>query len=108
MSLGTFRLVSGRAMNVFRILIPCALQPNEENDDGVVNWHSGGGCWSLARGPDNDSHMTHRMGASASTNFPASGGDPVQAARLSSSGNTDQFGIVVRYVILAIPRSNFS
>ena len=83
-------------MNVFRILIPCALQTSEESEDSVGTWRIGGGCWSIGRGQEDDTHMTHRMGASASTNFPANGGDPVQAARLSSSGNADQFGIIVR------------
>ncbi|XP_057341888.1 BTB/POZ domain-containing protein 7 [Microplitis mediator] len=80
-------------MNVLRILIPCALQRGEESD---VNSRSG--CWSSVgkRNNDEDVRMTHRMGASASSNLAAVGGDPIQAARLSSSGNPDQFNIGIR------------
>lgn len=79
-------------MNVFRILIPCALQRGERSDVDR------GGCWSIRKGRNDDTHMTHRMGTSASSNLAAIGGDPIQAARLSSSGNVDQCSIGIRYV----------
>ncbi|KAK0161755.1 hypothetical protein PV327_008171 [Microctonus hyperodae] len=77
-------------MNVFRILIPCALQRGERSDVDR------GGCWSIRKGRNDDTHMTHRMGTSASSNLAAIGGDPIQAARLSSSGNVDQCSIGIR------------
>lgn len=111
-------------MNVFRFLIPCALRGDEEGVDRVErNCWSGAlrqnnnYCNSddnndnvnrvieNVTGDDEDDvddddgniRMTHRMGASASSNVAAVGGDPIQAARLSSSGNnTDQFCIGVR------------
>ncbi|XP_063990921.1 BTB/POZ domain-containing protein 7 [Diachasmimorpha longicaudata] len=80
-------------MNVFRLLIPCALARGDESGETLEN-----GCWaaSVTRRIDNDSRMTQRMGASASSNLAAIGGDPIQAARLSSSGNVDQFSIGAR------------
>lgn len=79
-------------MNVFRLLIPCALPRGEESGETLEN-----GCWAASvRRHDNDTRMTHRMGASASSNLAAIGGDPIQAARLSSSGNVDQFSISAR------------
>lgn len=113
-------------MNVFRFLIPCALQRGDE--EGVDRVERS--CWSgplrqdnnYCNSDDNNDNvdrvienvtadddddddddcnirMTHRMGASASSNVAAVGGDPIQAARLSSSGNnTDQFCIGVRLV----------
>ncbi|XP_015590954.1 BTB/POZ domain-containing protein 7 isoform X2 [Cephus cinctus] len=78
-------------MNVFRALIPCALQRGGESGGG-----GGGGCWSTGGRRGDDTRMTHRMGASASSSIASMGGDPIQAARLSSSGNTDQLGVIVR------------
>ncbi|XP_046617499.1 BTB/POZ domain-containing protein 7 isoform X2 [Neodiprion virginianus] len=86
------RLVSGRAMNILRILIPCALQRGGESE----GQGGGGGCWLTGGRRGDDSCMTQRMGASASSSPAAIGGDPIQAARLSSTGNPDQLGIIVR------------
>ncbi|XP_023288554.1 BTB/POZ domain-containing protein 7 isoform X2 [Orussus abietinus] len=77
-------------MNVFRALLPCALQRGGESEDSIE------GCWSTGERRGDDSRMTHRMGASASSSLAAIGGDPLQAARLSSPGSTDQVGIIVR------------
>lgn len=83
-------------MNLFKVLIPCALQRSGEssgegdsNDDEVS-------CWFTGRGQNDDSRMTQRMGASASSSLAPIGGDSVQAARLSASGNPDQLSIIVR------------
>lgn len=78
---------AGQEMNVFRALIPCALQRS---------------CWA------GDDHMSGRMGASAS-NLAAESqgrvGPMTQAARLSTgfhpavaaSGTSEQLAVVVRY-----------
>lgn len=82
-------------MNLLRLLIPCALQ---RSGDSVAECDERS-CWSTAdtgvRG--HESRMTHRMGASTSSSITnVGGGDPVQAARLSSFGSPDQLGVVVR------------
>lgn len=88
-------------MNILRILIPCALQRGGESEGGG----GGGGCWLNGSRRSDDSRMTQRMGASASSSPAPIGGDPIQAARLSSTGNPDQLGIIVRYVLLLYLRS---
>ncbi|XP_034935047.1 BTB/POZ domain-containing protein 7 [Chelonus insularis] len=78
-------------MNVFRILLPCALQRGDDSDVEKSD------CWSIRKERNNGTRMTQRMGASASSNLAAIGGDPIQAARLSTSGsNTDQFNMGIR------------
>lgn len=82
-------------MNVFRILTPCVLQrrrPKETDNSDKRD------CWFVKRRRGDASYMIHRMGASASSSITNVGGDSVQAARLSSSGNPpDQHGIAIRY-----------
>lgn len=79
-------LGAGQAMNLFRALIPCALQRS---------------CWT------GDERMTGRMGASASNPTGESQsrvGSMTQAVRLSTgfhsgiapSGTSDQLSVVVR------------
>ncbi|OXU23670.1 hypothetical protein TSAR_001748, partial [Trichomalopsis sarcophagae] len=82
-------------MNVFRALIPCALQRSGESGAGGEGDSSSGGCWFTGRGQGDDSRMTHRMGASASSSLAPVGGDSVQAARLSASGNPDPLSIIL-------------
>lgn len=81
-------------MNVFRILTPCVLQrrrPKEVDNSDKRD------CWFVKRRRGDASYMIHRMGASASSSITSVGGDSVQAARLSSSGNPpDQHGIAIR------------
>lgn len=79
-------------MNVFRALIPCALHRSGESSESGGS----GNCWSTGRGRGDVSCMTQRMGASASSSIAAVGGDPIQAARLSSSGHPEPLGIIVR------------
>ncbi len=83
-------------MNVFRALIPCALQRSGESGVGEGDSINNSGCWFTGRGQGNDSRMTQRMGASASSSFAPVGGDSVQAARLSASGNSDPLSLIVR------------
>lgn len=84
-------------MNVFRALIPCALQRSGESGGGGEEESvSNSGCWFTGRGQGNDSRMTQRMGASASSSLAPVGGDSVQAARLSASGNSDPLSLIVR------------
>ena len=71
-------------MNVFRILTPCVLQrrrPKEVDNSDKRD------CWFVKRRRGDASYMIHRMGASASSSITSVGGDSIQAARLSSSGN---------------------
>uniref|UniRef100_V9IEG6 Uncharacterized protein n=1 Tax=Apis cerana TaxID=7461 RepID=V9IEG6_APICE len=81
-------------MNVFRILTPCVLQrrrPKEVDNSDKRD------CWFVKRRRGDASYMIHRMGASASSSITSVGGDSIQAARLSSSGNPpDQHGIAIR------------
>lgn len=83
-------------MNVFRILTPCVLQrrrPKEVDNSDKRD------CWFVKRRRGDASYMIHRMGASASSSITSVGGDSIQAARLSSSGNPpDQHGIAIRYL----------
>lgn len=82
-------------MNVLRILTPCVLQRRRVRGIDSADKRD---SWFMRRQRD-ASHMTHRMGASASsiTNV---GGDSVQAARLSGSSSPEQqHGIAVRYMI---------
>ena len=83
-------------MNVFRALIPCALQRSGESGVGGEGSNSSGGCWFTGRGQSDDSRMTQRMGVSASSSLAPVGGDSVQAARLSASGNPEPLSIIVR------------
>ncbi|XP_043505972.1 BTB/POZ domain-containing protein 7 [Polistes fuscatus] len=80
-------------MNVLRILTPCALQSRETRETNSDNKR---GCWFMSGWGEDASHMIRRMGASASSSVPSVGGDSVQAARLSPSGNYDQHGLAIR------------
>ncbi|CAB0035426.1 unnamed protein product [Trichogramma brassicae] len=80
-------------MNLFKALIPCALQ--QGGDSAVEENTTDRGCWFTGRGQSDEPRMTQRMGASASSSLAHIGGDSVQAARLSASGNLDQISFVV-------------
>lgn len=83
-------------MNVFQILTPCVLQRRRPKEVDNTDKRD---CWFVKRRRGGDaSYMIHRMGASASSSITSIGGDSVQAARLSSSGNPDQHGIAIRYL----------
>ena len=83
-------------MNVLRILTPCVLQRRRIR--GIDNTDKRD-SWFMRRQLGDASHMTHRMGASASSSITSVGGDSVQAARLSASSSPEQHGIAVRYII---------
>ncbi|XP_077279621.1 BTB/POZ domain-containing protein 7 isoform X2 [Temnothorax americanus] len=79
-------------MNVLRILTPCVLQRRRIR--GIDNTDKRD-SWFTRRQLGDASHMTHRMGASASSSITSVGGDSVQAARLSASSSPEQHGIAV-------------
>lgn len=83
-------------MNVLRILTPCVLQRRRIRSIDSTDKRD---SWFMRRQRGDASHMTHRMGASASSSITNVGGDSVQAARLSASSSPEQHGIAVRYII---------
>lgn len=83
-------------MNVLRILTPCVLQRRRISSIDSTDKRD---SWFMRRQRGDASHMTHRMGASASSSITNVGGDSVQAARLSASSSPEQHGIAVRYII---------
>lgn len=92
-------------MNVLRILTPCVLQRRRIR--GIDNTDKRD-SWFMRRQLGDASHMTHRMGASASSSITSVGGDSVQAARLSASSSPEQHGIAVRYIINVLYNLQYS
>ncbi|KAH0954978.1 hypothetical protein HN011_002707 [Eciton burchellii] len=80
-------------MNVLRILTPCVLQRRRIRSIDTADTRD---SWFIRRQLGDASHITHRMGASASSSITNVGGDSVQAARLSASSSPEQHGITVR------------
>lgn len=80
-------------MNVLRILTPCVLQRRRIRSVDSADTRD---SWFMRRQLGDASHITHRMGASASSSITNVGGDSVQAARLSASSSPEQHGIAVR------------